>query len=62
MNDKRVFGVNQRGDFRWLAWTVIASDDGKVEPGSFEELSVHDTEAHAHEAANAAREKHKNCG
>jgi hypothetical protein len=60
MRDDRIFGVNQRGDLRWLAWTCFA-EDGRVVAGSFKELSVHDTEEQANEAANAARERHQSC-
>jgi hypothetical protein len=60
MKDHRVFGVNQRGDWRWVAWTCLSGDDGRVTPGTFRELSIHDTEQDAHDAANAARERHLN--
>ena len=58
MRDDRIFGVNPRGNGRWCAWTCFADGKGGVVPGSFQELSTHDTEQEAHDAANAAREKH----
>lgn len=58
MKDSRIFGVNQRGDGKWVAWTCLADDRGCVVPGSFKELSVHEGAVAANEAANNAREKH----
>jgi hypothetical protein len=58
MKDSRVFGVNARCDGRWLAWTVLCTEPGIAAAGTFRELSVHDSEAQAHEAANQARERH----
>jgi hypothetical protein len=58
MKDSRVFGVNQRGDFRWCAWTCFVNDDGTIDRGSFVELSIHDDEPSAHKAANEARARH----
>jgi hypothetical protein len=58
MKDEHFFGVNQRGDMQWLAWTCHATDDGRLVPGTFREISLHATEEEAHAVANAAREKH----
>ena len=54
----RIFGVNQRGDLRWTAWTCIANGNGSVKPGTFQELAVVDDEETAHKKADEARKKH----
>lgn len=50
-----LFGVNQRGDGQWAAWTAMGAPNGRIKPGSFRELSLHATEDDAHAAADAAR-------
>jgi hypothetical protein len=51
---ERLWGVNQLGSGKWCAWTAV-SINKSLKPGSFVQLSEHDEEQQAHDAANEAR-------